>query len=163
LNFFEDYDKPLTAAQKAELKARIVAEKLALDRKLKRHVCSRCHRFSRETPVVARLLLDLSIPKGVIRFPRWLCRECLKVVDAVINELQDAKREAERPQREAEAREREVKQAKRSRELKFMQAEARARLNATRAEAGLPPILEPSEKPGAKAKKAPKKPGKIVK
>jgi hypothetical protein len=148
----EDFDKKPTAKEKAELRAKIKARKTEFDKEAKEHICWRCGKLRREAPVVARITREVSRKADFLLMQHWFCQPCFDAIGVTVDDIQAAKLEADRPRLEAEAAERIVKQAALKAELETKQAEVREKMNASRAEKGLPPLVEPAKTP------APKKP-----
>jgi hypothetical protein len=123
-----------------ELKARCLAKKAEFDKKAARHHCIRCM----AKKVVHRIDVHCNTKIGVLPHSYWLCEKCgrplFAYISANVQEIRDAKPETERPQREAEM-------ADRKSALQETLAENRAKVNADRAERGLPPIGEKPKTP----------------
>jgi hypothetical protein len=124
----------LSPEMAAELKERTER----FDKRAKRRFCMRC--FGR--PVVERVTREHRSKLGALPpHSIFLCQGCAAGLARYVSEVSDARREAERPQREAE-------QARRRMALDETIAKSRARLDEQRAERGLPPLPEPGPSPG---------------
>ncbi len=136
-------DHEPTKEQKAESKAKRLAEKEVFDKAGKKHCCIRCG--ARE--VNTRFKEWTSLKGGVLDHVLWLCRDCARGLSKYLSQIHDERREAERPAREAE-------QARRKAALDANLAEARDSLNRQRAEKNLPPIAAPKKAAKSKPKRA---------
>ena len=114
-------------------------DKAKFDRVARRRMCMRCG----ARVVTEKVTSKVSTPIAVISHSFWLCADCGRGLSRYVSEIRDAKREAERPQREAE-------QAERKQAVADTLARNRANANAQRAAGGLPPLPDSRPKDGRK-------------
>jgi hypothetical protein len=131
--------KAAEAKRKKEFRVELIEDKKIFDAMAKREYCVRCH--SRHVSV--RYTCEVSVKIGVLPITRWLCGDCDAGLSRYLKEINEARREAERPAKEAAM-------AERKRVLDEDLAERRSKLNQSRAASGLPPL--PPAKPSKPSK-----------